>query len=131
VYIYGCVGTIVFVDAKCKAVRMDKCRNVTVVLAEGVLSGVEVVNSKKIKMQANKAVPSVAIDKTDGIVVGLAWPARACQIVSSKSSEMNVTFPKTDADDADWVEMPIPEQFVTKITEAGKLASTVSELYSS
>lgn len=73
--------------------------------------------------------PSVAIDKTDGIVVGLAWPCRDAQIVTSKSSEMNVTFPVSEAEDADWVELPIPEQFVTKIGKDGKLSSSVSELY--
>jgi len=128
VYIYACKDVAVFLDAKCKGVRMDKCSNVTVII-ESVLSGVEVVNSKRIKMQVKQSMPSVAIDKTDGIVVGLSWPARDAQIVTSKSSEMNVTFPVSEDADAEWVEMPIPEQFVTKVTKENKLLSSVSELY--
>lgn len=107
---------------------MDKCHNVTIIV-ESVLSGIEVVNCKKMKIQVKQSLPSVAIDKTDGIIVGLAWTARDAQIVTSKSSEMNVTFPVSEAEDAEWVEMPIPEQFVTKITAANKLHSHVSELY--
>jgi len=128
VYLYACKDIVVFVDAKCKSVRMDKCSGVTVIMTS-VLSGVEVVNSKKIKMQVKLSCPSVAIDKTDGVVVGLAWGARDAQIVTSKSSEMNVTFPVSEAEDAEWVEQPIPEQFVTKLV-AGKLVSSVSDLYS-
>lgn len=128
VYIYGCKDVAVFIDRKCKGVRVDKCVNVTIMM-EAVLSGVEVVDCKKLKLQANQALPSIAIDKTDGVLVGLAWPARDCQIVTSKSSEMNVTFPNKEGDDADWLEQPIPEQFVSKLTAANKLTTTVSELY--
>lgn len=129
VYIYACSDVVIFVDSKCKGVRIDRCRNVTVVV-QSLLSGVEVVNSFKMKMQVNGQVPSVAIDKTDGIVVGLSWDSRDAQIVTSKSSEMNVTFPVSADADAEWVEMPIPEQFVTKITGPKSLSSSVSELYS-
>jgi adenylyl cyclase-associated protein len=78
-----------------KGVRIDTCRDTTVVV-DACLSGVEVVNSKKLKIQVKKQLPSVAIDKTDGIVVGLAWDSRSAQIVTSKSSEMNVTFPVSE-----------------------------------
>lgn len=50
VYCYGCKDIAVIVNSKVKAVRLDKCSNVTV-LVESVLSGIEVVNSKRIKMQ--------------------------------------------------------------------------------
>jgi adenylyl cyclase-associated protein len=131
VYIYGCSNAAIFVDAKCKGVRLDTCRNVTVVV-DSLLSGVEVVNCRRVKLQCNKSLPSVAIDKTDGILVGLAWACRGAQVVTSKSSEMNVTFPVSEAEDADWIEQPIPEQFVTVInTDTNKLISKVSELYSS
>ena len=44
---------------------------------------------------------------------------------------MNVTFPVSEAEDAEWVEQPIPEQFVSTIQTNGKLKTTVSELYTS
>lgn len=128
VYIYGCANAVIFVDAKCKSVLMDTCYNLTVVI-DSALSGVEVVNSKKMKIQVQKSLPSVAIDKTDGILVGLSWASRGARLVTAKSSEMNVTFPVSEAEDADWVEQPIPEQFVTTITGDGKLTTGISELY--
>lgn len=130
VYIYACKDAVIFVDAKCTNVIIDNCRNVTVVV-DSLLSGVEVVNCKKTKIQCNKMLPSVAIDKTDGCTVGLAWACRSAQIVTSKSSDMNVTFPVSEAEDADWIEQPIPEQFMSTITAENKVTTRVSELYSS
>ena len=80
------------------------------------------------KVQCKGQVPSVAIDKTDGCVVYLSEEAKGAQIVTSKSSEMNVSFPKPGTDE--WMEVPIPEQFVNKIQPDGTLTSEVSELYS-
>ena len=126
--LFPCRDVAIDITTRVKAVRLDQCTNVTLLL-QGALSGMEVVNSKRMKLQIKDRVPSVAIDKTDGCVVGLAWEAREAQIVTSKSSEMNVTFPVSAAEDAEWVEQPIPEQFVTKLV-AGKLVSSVSDLYS-
>ena len=84
-------------------VRIDTCRDL-IVFVDSALSGVEIVNCKKVKIQVAKTLPSVAIDKTDGIVVGLSYASRSItQMVTSKSSEMNVTFPVSEAEDADWV----------------------------
>jgi adenylyl cyclase-associated protein len=130
IYIYGCRDVVIDVTTKVKGVRIDQCTNVTVLLS-AALSGVEVVNSKRMKIQVREKLPSVAIDKTDGIVVGLTWAARDAVITSSKSSEMNVTFPVSEAEDADWIEKPIPEQFVSKITDKNTVHTGVSELYSS
>jgi adenylyl cyclase-associated protein len=154
VYIYGCKDVAIDITTKVKGVRLDSCQNVQL-LVQGALSGMEVVNSKRMKLQVKDRLPSVAIDKTDGIVVGLPWTSRDAIITSSKSSEMNVTFPLSDAADAEWVEKPIPEQYVSvsscgalpppstraqqphprlthaqKITAANKVESSVSDLYS-
>jgi adenylyl cyclase-associated protein len=112
VYIYGCRDVVIDITTKVKGVRLDSCHNVQL-LVQGALSGMEVVNSKRMKLQVKDRLPSVAIDKTDGIVVGLPWTSRDAIITSSKSSEMNVTFPLSDAADADWVEKAIPEQYVS------------------
>ena len=41
-----------------------------------------------------------------------------------------MTFPVSEAADADWLEQPIPEQFVSTLRPDGKLSTGVSELYS-
>jgi adenylyl cyclase-associated protein len=121
---------VIDIAVKVKGVRIDQCTNVTVLLS-AALSGVEVVNSKRMKIQAREKLPSVAIDKTDGILVGLTWAARDALLTTSKSSEMNVTFPVSEAEDADWIEQPVPEQFVSQIMPDGKVKTTVSDLYTS
>lgn len=68
------------------------------------------------------------MDKTDGCVVFLCATAKEAQIVTSKCSEINVSFPNGDTDDAEWVELPIPEQFVHALVD-GKVKSNVSDLY--
>jgi adenylyl cyclase-associated protein len=130
VYIYGCSNCTIDISTKVKGVRIDSCDRV-VVFMNAALSGVEVVNSRRMKIQVREKLPSVAIDKTDGILVGLTWPARDAVITSSKSSEMNVTYPVSEAADAAWVESPIPEQFVSSIGADGKVHTKVSELYTS
>jgi adenylyl cyclase-associated protein len=88
------------------------------------------VNCQRLQVQVKGIVPAIAIDKTDGCQVFLSFASRDAQIVTSKSSELNLSFPATDAEDSDWTELPIPEQFVTKLV-GNKLHTTVSDLYSS
>lgn len=79
-------------------------------------------------MQVKKYSPSVSVDKTDGCIIYLNAATKDAQIVTSKSSEVNVSFPEGDSDDSEWVELPIPEQFV-HVLKGGKVASSVSDLY--
>ena len=43
-------------------------------------------------------MPTVSIDKTDGCMIYLSKDSLDCEIVTSKSSEMNVLVPKDDGD---------------------------------
>lgn len=129
VYITGCVGaTIVIKAAKAKAITLDNCYDTQVVFGS-LLSSCEVVNCKKVKIQTKGSCKAFAIDKTDGITVYLSWESRDAQILTSKSSEMNCSFPDRESDDAEWLEVPIPEQFVSTVGADNKLSSQVSELY--
>jgi len=129
VYIFNCIGATIKVDGKCNTITIDGCKNTTVICND-VLALVEVVNSRGIKIHVNGKAPSVAIDKTDGIVVHLSRATMGeTKIVASKSSEMNVQFPGATDDDA-WIEKVLPEQFCYTV-KAGKVTTEVSELYSS
>ena len=61
------------------------------------------VNCQRMQTQVKNVVPSIAVDKTDGCVIYLSFASRSSQIVTSKCSEVNVSFPNSDSDDADWV----------------------------
>ncbi len=66
----------------------------------------QLVNCKRMQVQVKNVVPSIAVDKTDGCVVYLSYASRGTQITTSKISEVNVSFPNSEAEDADWVRRP-------------------------
>ncbi|RQM27494.1 hypothetical protein B5M09_006918 [Aphanomyces astaci] len=98
------------------------------------------VDSCLLRLVMDAARPSVAkpitnlflrsyFPQTDGALVYLSYEGRDALIVTSKSSEMNVAFPAS-ATSEDYIERPIPEQFVHRITDSNTVVSDVSDLYS-
>ena len=57
-------------------------------------------------------VPTITIEKTDGCQVYLSLDSLHTEIITAKSSEMNILIPKPDGE---FVECPVPEQFKTLI----------------
>lgn len=124
VYIFGCIGATIIIKGKFKALTVDNCKKTNVVI-DSVISTVEAVNSKSLKIQVLQFAPAVAVDKTDGYQLYLAKSSHSTVITSSKSSEMNANF---EMEDGEWKEVPIPEQFVSNFA-GGKLTTGVSDLY--
>jgi len=125
VYILGCVGATITISGKCKSIIVDSCKKTTVYF-DTAMASVEVVNSVRMNIHVREFVAAVAIDKTDGIVVHLPVTSLDTNIVASKSSEMNVSFPDANGD---IIERPIPEQYVHRI-KGTTVTADVSELYS-
>ena len=125
VYIFGCIGASIEVVGKCKSIVVDSCKK-TKVYFDVAMASVEVVNSQRMEIHCRDKVPSVAIDKTDGIVVHIPASSLDSSIVCSKSSEMNISFPDADGE---LIERPIPEQYVHRI-KGQQITAEVSELYS-
>eukprot|EP00934_Nitzschia_sp_Nitz4_P006208 Nitzschia sp. Nitz4//scaffold117_size69655//25369//27079//NITZ4_006022-RA/size69655-augustus-gene-0.2-mRNA-1//1//CDS//3329533645//6198//frame0 len=125
VYIFNCENVTVKINGnKLKSVIVDTCTKVNVVF-ETIISGCELVNSKRIAVQSDGVCPVFTIDKTVGVTVWLSEAStKVSSFTTSMSSEMNVNIPEGD----DRKEMPIPEQFVHKLT-GGSLSSEVSDLY--
>ncbi|TDH72682.1 hypothetical protein CCR75_002757 [Bremia lactucae] len=128
VYIFGCDSATILLEGKAKNIVLDSCKK-TKLIFDNAVSSIEIVNCKGVQVQCKGMVPSVAIDKTDGCLVYVSWEGREVQFVTSKSSEMNVAFPQGAGSD-DYVEKPIPEQFVHKIMDDLTISSDVSDLYS-
>lgn len=61
-----------------------------------------------LQAQVLHKVPTVNIDKTDGCMVYLSKDSLNAQIVSAKSSEMNILIPDSSGE---FKEYAIPEQF--------------------
>lgn len=124
VYIYGCIDAHITVAGKCKSIILDGCKKTQLYL-DTAFASMEVVNCQRIQVHVRERVPSVAIDKTDGIAVYLAATSMDTEITASKSSEMNVNFPGPDGE---MIERPIPEQYIHRINGTSVTAD-VTDLY--
>ena len=101
---------------------LDSCKKTGVVFDSSV-AGCEVVNCQGVQVQVLGATPLILVDKTDGCQMYLSETSTNTEIVTAKSSEMNVLVPQGDGD---FKEMPVPEQFKTVIS-GGKLVTTATE----
>ncbi|KAJ2417060.1 suppressor of rasval19, partial [Coemansia sp. RSA 1935] len=128
VYMYNCTNTTLIISGKLNSVAIDNCQKCGIVF-DSLVSQCEIVNSKRVQVQARETVPSILVDRTDGAHLFLSEAARdATQITTAKASEVNVSFPFETAnpEDDNTVEQPVPEQLQT-VVKNGKLVTTVLE----
>ncbi|KAH0617909.1 hypothetical protein JD844_016650 [Phrynosoma platyrhinos] len=90
---------------------------------DNVVGIVEVINSSDIQIQVLGKVPTISINKTEGCHIYLSEESLDCEIVSAKSSEMNILIPQ----DGDYKEFPVPEQFKTS-WDGSKLVTDPTEI---
>ncbi len=121
VYAFRCEGSTIKVTGKCNNIVLDSCKK-TAVVFDNVVSSVEFINCQSVQMQVLGAVPTISIDKTDGCQMYLSKDSLGAELITAKSSEMNVMIPKGE----DFVEQPVPEQFKTTINGT-KLVTNCTE----
>ncbi|KAM5158089.1 adenylyl cyclase-associated protein 2 [Mantella aurantiaca] len=122
VYIYKCKKTTLQIKGKINSIIIDNCTKLGLVF-DHVVGIVEVINSKDVQIQVIGKVPTISINKTDGCHVYLSESSIDCEIVSAKSSEMNILIP----DHGDYREFPVPEQFKTS-WDGSKLVTEPAEM---
>jgi len=110
VYLFKCDNSTVQVGGKCSNIIMDQCKKVGLVFQD-VVAGMEVINCQSVKLQVLGSVPTISVDKTDGCQMFLSPDSLKVDIITAKSSEMNVMIPNGD----EFVEQPLPEQFRTQV----------------
>ncbi|KAG5456033.1 MAG: adenylate cyclase associated N terminal-domain-containing protein [Olpidium bornovanus] len=118
VYVYGCTGTTIRIKGKVNTVSIDNCRKTGVVL-ESTVAGVDLVNCKSAQLQILGVTPTVSVDKTDGCQVFMSAECvrQNMELLTAKSSEVNLSFPESDAPGSEFVERAVPEQFKTVIVD--------------
>ncbi|EHB14571.1 Adenylyl cyclase-associated protein 1 [Heterocephalus glaber] len=122
-YVFKCVNTTLQIKGKINSIIVDNCKKLGLVF-DDVVGIVEIINSRDVKVQVMGKVPTISINKTDGCHVYLSKNSLDCEIVSAKSSEMNVLIP---TEGGDFNEFPVPEQFKT-LWNGQKLVTTVTEI---
>ncbi|XP_055081541.1 adenylyl cyclase-associated protein 2 [Periophthalmus magnuspinnatus] len=123
VYVFGCNNSTLQVKGKINSIIVDNCKKVGLVF-ENVVGIIEIINSKSIQLQVLGTVPTISINKTEGCQVYLSKDALNCDIVSAKSSEMNIMIPEGEDD---YKEFPVPEQFKT-VWDGSKLVTEPTEI---
>ncbi|XP_053718411.1 adenylyl cyclase-associated protein 1 [Synchiropus splendidus] len=123
VYAFKCNKSTLQIKGKINSITIDSCQKMGLVF-EDVVGIVEVINCRDVKVQVMGKIPTISINKTDGCHVYLSKDSLDCEIVSAKSSEMNILVPNKDGE---FTEMPVPEQFKT-IWDGCKLVTTCTEI---
>lgn len=123
VYAYKCNKSTLQVKGKINSITIDNCKKMGLVF-DDVVGIVEVINCRDVKVQVMGKIPTISINKTDGCHVYLSKDSLNCEIISAKSSEMNILVPN---DDGEYTERPVPEQFKT-IWDGQKLVTTATEI---
>merc|ERR1719167_1600520 len=106
VYVFKCEGSTIQIGGKCNNIILDQCKK-TGILFQSAVSGVEFINCQSMQIQVLGSVPTISVDKTDGCQMFLSKECLDVNVISAKSSEMNIMIPNGD----EFVEQPVPEQF--------------------
>uniref|UniRef100_A0A3Q1FKW2 Adenylyl cyclase-associated protein n=1 Tax=Acanthochromis polyacanthus TaxID=80966 RepID=A0A3Q1FKW2_9TELE len=123
VYVFSCNNSTVQVKGKMNSIIIDNCQKLGLVF-ENVVGIVEIINSKAVQLQVLGTVPTISINKTEGCQVYLSKDSLNCDIVSAKSSEMNILIPEGEDD---YREFPVPEQYKT-VWDGSKLVTEPTEI---
>uniref|UniRef100_A0A4W4F099 Adenylyl cyclase-associated protein n=1 Tax=Electrophorus electricus TaxID=8005 RepID=A0A4W4F099_ELEEL len=123
VYAFKCNNSTLQIKGKINSITIDNCKKMGLVF-DDVVGIVEMINCKDVKVQVIGKVPTISINKTDGCHVYLSEASLSCEIISAKSSEMNVLVPGKDGE---FTEIPVPEQFKT-VWDGRKLVTTATEI---
>ncbi|NWX17200.1 CAP2 protein, partial [Aegotheles bennettii] len=121
-YIFKCNKSTLQIKGKINSITIDNCKKFGLVF-DNVVGIVEVINSRDIQIQVMGKVPTISINKTEGCHIYLSQESLDCEIVSAKSSEMNILIPQ----DGDYKEFPVPEQFKTA-WDGSKLVTEPAEI---
>jgi adenylyl cyclase-associated protein len=92
VFIEKVTFAVVTVTGKCAAVVISQVEN-SGIIVDGVVSGIEAVNSSKLQIEAKGLLPQIQIDKVNGASIFLSGAdSRSASIVTSLSSTINGMF---------------------------------------
>lgn len=101
------------------------CSKVSILL-ESTVSSLAISNSPSFTVQITGKVPTILVDGTDGGQIYLSASSLDVEIVTAKSSAINVSLPVEGEEDGIYTEKAVPEQLKTVVMN-GKLVTTVVE----
>jgi len=126
VNIYGCKNSTIQIKGKVNGITLVSCQK-TSVLFDSVVSSLCITSSPSFTVQVLGKCPTIMIDATDGGQVYLSKESLDVEILTSKTSALNVSLPSPHDDEQGvFQEKSLPEQLKTCIKD-GKLVTSVFE----
>lgn len=108
--VYRCSSITITVKGKVNSITVDSCKNVKLAF-EDIVAFVEFINCQKMQAYPVGKVATITVDKTDSIQLFLRPKSLDAEIITAKSSEINVCI--VDEASGDYKEYPLPEQLKT------------------
>lgn len=118
VNVFGCKDTVVQVKGKINAIQMVSCSK-TSILLDTLVSSLELTSSSSFTIQVTGTVPTILIDSCDSGQVYLSQASKEVEIVTAKSSAINVSVPKPGAEEGEYTEIALPEQLRHQLDPTG------------
>jgi hypothetical protein len=100
---------------KIKHVTVDNCSNCKIHVNH-LLSSLNILNSNRVELFVSGSVPTISVEKTHGCQIWLSKESLDSNpdIVTSNNDQVSLMCPK-HGNSQDYVEVPIPQQFVSKV----------------
>lgn len=129
VYIRNCKGTHIHVLKKVNNVVIERCRDVVLVV-DSVIAIIEIIRAEGCQLQILGRAHAVSLDNCSGINLFASLASRELQVTSSQISDVNLHVPESEQTPDEWVELPIPAQYVHQLKPGTTdLTTKVSDLY--
>ncbi|MBW0471533.1 hypothetical protein O181_011248 [Austropuccinia psidii MF-1] len=120
VNIFGCKNSTIQIKGKVNAITLVSCTK-TSVLFDSVVSSLSVTSSHSFTVQVLGKCPTIMVDATDGGQIYLSKESLDVEIITAKTSAINVSLPKGDEEGV-FVEKAMPEQMKSIVQDGNILA---------
>lgn len=127
VNIFRCDHCVIEIKGKVNAVSMLSCTK-TSVLIDSLVSSLEVTRCTSFAAQVTGYTPTVLIDSTDGGQVYLSLKGLETDIITAKSSALNVSVPAASGEEGVLEEIPLPEQLKHRLHRSGTRTEAHSDV---
>lgn len=127
VFVSSCSKAVIHVRNKCNNIIIQNCET-TEIRFQTVMASLEVMHSKGIKLICSIHIPTITIDSVDKILIELPVTSLDAQILSCKSSDMNVRWPDSSSHGG-FIDRPLPQQFTHRIVDDKTISTVPSILY--
>lgn len=126
VFIGKCSNVTVQIKGKINALSLSECSKVALVV-DSLVSGIDVIKCFKYGIQVLQTTPMISIDQSSEGQIYLSKDSLNTDIFTSSTTALNINVPDIGEDEADFKEVPVPEQFKHSFDASGKMTSTIVE----